>query len=151
MRRFFFYSRPEEGLTLIEVVAAMAILFIIIVSMLPMFAQSAQSNSFSKTIIDATYVAESNMETVYSVVAAEPSIDSAAAKLAGTAYQFVPTAKDCDADQCLEKDDHGHYVFIKLKSSETNADTVRVKVKVYKDDTKAVKEAQMETLVLRAK
>ncbi|RHW42724.1 hypothetical protein D1B31_03830 [Neobacillus notoginsengisoli] len=148
----FSWVKSEAGVTLVEVLASITILFIIIVSMLPMFVQSTRSNSHSKTIMDATYVAAANMETVYHFVSTEPTIDSAATKLAGPSNLFLPTTKDCAAaDKCFEKSDGGHYVFLQLKPSAANPDTVQLKVKVYKDKSKAMKKAQMETFVLRNK
>ncbi|RDU37015.1 hypothetical protein DRW41_09995 [Neobacillus piezotolerans] len=140
--------KSQRGLTLIEILAAMMILTIIIVSMLPMFAHSARSNSFSKNMIDATYVAEAHMETAYNLVSTVPSLDSATASLTSIAYGYTLTTADCPAgSKCFYKADSGHYVFVQVANAGLANEMAKVKVKVFKDSTKAVKEAQMETLL----
>ncbi|WP_409271300.1 type IV pilus modification PilV family protein [Neobacillus sp. SCS-31] len=146
--KLFRILNSKQGFSLIEILAAMMILSIIIVSMLPMFAHSARSNSFSKNMVDGTYVAEAQMETVYNVVSTVPSIDSAAALLTNATYGYTQTTSDCPTgSRCFEKVDSGHYAFVQLANSGTANELAKVKVKVYKDSTKAVKEAQMETLL----
>lgn len=139
--------KSQRGLTLIEILASMLILTIIIVSMLPMFGQSARSNSFSKNIIDATYVAEAHMETVYNLVSTVLNLDSATTSLTNATYGYTETTNDCPAGKCFYKTDRGHYVFVQVANSDNTQKMARVKVKVFKDSTKAVKEAQMETLL----
>ncbi|WP_059173512.1 type II secretion system protein [Bacillus sp. FJAT-27445] len=140
--------KSQQGFSLIEILAAMMILTIIIVSMLPMFAQSSRSNTFSKNMIDATYVAEAHMETVYNVISTVPSLDSAEKSLKDAPYGYTPTTRDCPTDsKCFEKTGGGHYTFIQITNSVSSKELAKVKVKVYKDSTKAVKEAQMETLL----
>ncbi|WP_053367681.1 type IV pilus modification PilV family protein [Bacillus sp. FJAT-27245] len=145
--KLFSELKSQRGFSLIEILAAMMILTIIIVSMLPMFTQSARTNSFSKNIIDATYVAEANMETVYNVVSTVPSLDGVTIPLTNATYGFTLTTKDCPTGICFEKTDSGHYVFVQIVNSGGANEMAKVKVKVFKDSTKAIKEAQMETLL----
>ena len=56
----------EEGLTLIEVLISVVFLALIVTTFLIVFIQSTTMNTTSETIIDATYIAQSEMEKIYS-------------------------------------------------------------------------------------
>lgn len=57
--------KNENGLTLIEVLASIVLLMIIITIFLNVFIQSSQTNSISGDIVDATYLAQTEMERIY--------------------------------------------------------------------------------------
>lgn len=63
-RRFF---KKEDGAALIELIAAIAILSLVVTSFLAYFIQSAQTTKSSEEIIDATYLAQQEMENLYSI------------------------------------------------------------------------------------
>lgn len=56
----------ENGLTLVEVLASVVLLTIIITIFLNVFMQSAKTNTTSEEIVDATYLAQTEMEKIYS-------------------------------------------------------------------------------------
>ncbi|KGR91245.1 hypothetical protein CD30_07340 [Ureibacillus massiliensis 4400831 = CIP 108448 = CCUG 49529] len=55
----------ESGISLIEVVASVVILTIILLGFFGMFLQSAKTTQTSEEIVDATYIAQKNMEELY--------------------------------------------------------------------------------------
>lgn len=55
----------ERGLTLAEVLASIVILSILLFSALNIIIQTAKTNTVSEQIIDATYVAQTEMEHIY--------------------------------------------------------------------------------------
>jgi type II secretory pathway pseudopilin PulG len=55
----------EKGLSLVEVLASIVILTLLLTTFLMMFVQSAKTNKKSEEIIDATYVAQTEMENIY--------------------------------------------------------------------------------------
>ena len=57
----------ESGISLVEVVASMAILSLLLTTFLMMFIQSAKIAKSSENIIDATYIAQTEMERLYGV------------------------------------------------------------------------------------
>lgn len=59
------YFKDQEGATLVELVAAIAILAIVVTSFLSFFIQSAQTTYSSEEITDATYLAQQEMEYLY--------------------------------------------------------------------------------------
>lgn len=59
------YFRNQEGATLVELIAAIAILAIVVTSFLSFFIQSAQTTHSSEEITDATYLAQQEMEHLY--------------------------------------------------------------------------------------
>jgi len=56
----------ENGLTLVEVLVSVVLLTIIITIFINVFIQSAKTNMTSEKIVDATYLAQTEMEKIYS-------------------------------------------------------------------------------------
>ncbi|WP_368646300.1 prepilin-type N-terminal cleavage/methylation domain-containing protein [Alkalibacterium putridalgicola] len=72
----------EEGTTLVELLAAIAILSIIVTSFLAFFIQSANTNKMTNEVNEATFVAQGVMEEIthfssegYTVAATEAELD----------------------------------------------------------------------------
>jgi prepilin-type N-terminal cleavage/methylation domain-containing protein len=131
----------EKGMTIIEILASIVILSIIVVSLLSFFVQTARSNHVSKNIVDATYIAENEIEEVYSQIKASTSL-AALTTPAGYTQKSKTTV-----NAVYEKSIPKHYIHLELVSQAVGSPLVTVKVKVYKDHTKAVQEAQMEMVV----
>lgn len=55
----------ESGLSLVEVLASIVILSLILITFTMMFLYSAKTGKTSENIIDATYVAQTEMEKIY--------------------------------------------------------------------------------------
>lgn len=58
-------TKNNKGFTLVEVLAAIVIMTIIITSVISILNLTAKTNRTSKEIIDATYVAQQEMERIY--------------------------------------------------------------------------------------
>lgn len=58
----------ENGVTLVEVIASFALLVIILFSFFTLFIQTAKTTKSSEKIVDATYVAQTEMERLYAVI-----------------------------------------------------------------------------------
>lgn len=143
MKKWSAYFCSDKGMTLIEILASMVILSVIVVSLLSMFVQSARSNNVSKTIMGATYIAETHMEEIYSLAVASTSLDIASTAIVNKGYTLVSKTSE---QASYGRNVTGHYVFIELASASGDP-LVKAKVKVFKDQSKSVKEAQMEMLI----
>lgn len=55
----------ENGVTLVEVIASFVLLIIILFSFFTLFIQTAKTTKSSERIVDATYVAQTEMEKLY--------------------------------------------------------------------------------------
>ena len=55
----------EKGATLVEVIASFVILVILLVSFFTLFIQTKQTTKSSAQIVDATYLAQTEMEKIY--------------------------------------------------------------------------------------
>lgn len=130
----------EKGMTLIEILASIVILSIIVVSLLTFFVQSSKTNTVSKNIINATYVAENEMENIYGKVTVVKSLAEFS-----TPEGYVEKSKS-EVSAYYEKNIPNHFVTLELLS-DTGNPTVKVKVKVFKDSSKTKTEAQMEMLL----
>ncbi|MFS0775783.1 prepilin-type N-terminal cleavage/methylation domain-containing protein [Neobacillus sp. 3P2-tot-E-2] len=128
----------EKGLTLIEILASIVILSIIIISLLSFFVQSSRSTNVSKSIMNATYIAQTTMEEMYSVITATKSINELSKP--ATYNEIVKTANQV----VYQKNVSNHSVTVELTPYTVDASLVNLKVKVNKDTKQ---EAQMEMLV----
>jgi prepilin-type N-terminal cleavage/methylation domain-containing protein len=155
----------EKGMTLIEILASIVILSIIIVSMLTMIVQSSQSNTISKKIMSATYVAESTMEELNGTVAQSTDLATTfpielnkLTKSDGNPKYTLTTLvnPNCQTNcKSFETTVPGYYVYIELTSpppiTKVNSTTanrlVNIIVRVKKNKTTAKIEAQMEMLL----
>ena len=115
----------SKGLTLVEVIVSLAILGLIIIPLLNMFVFSALTNKRSEDILDATYIAQSIIETRY----AEHKTD-------GT----IPAG-----GEYTDPFGGGYWIGAKV---ETDGGLIRIIIKVYSDNTKRELKAQMETYLL---
>jgi type II secretory pathway pseudopilin PulG len=128
----------ERGITLVEIIASIAILTLIILTFMPMFTQSMRSTKISTDMLDATYLAQSTMEDVYHLT---------------ETYPFSEAVDQVDDMTFLGKEDGWYrYVqfkdgaYIELSVEEPDRGLSNVLVKVYSDDLKSKLEAQMETI-----
>lgn len=133
--------KNEKGLTLVEVLAAIVILSIIFTSIISILTHTARTNRTSQEIIDATYVAQQEMEFIY--------------KLSEMNSGFIPNhgysqqTTDDEGWTVYHKDSKDTNFKIVIKEQEVEDSLVRVLVLVYEasDHEKEQSRAQMETLL----
>lgn len=128
----------EKGLTLIEILASITILSFLITSFLAMFIQSAQTNHFSESKMNATYTAEAAMEEMSNLVTSAASLNNLAVP-AGYSTADCPT--------CYDKSVPGHFIYIKVYEKHPGDGLASVLVIVYHNSSKTKLEAQMENLL----
>ncbi|MDQ0232811.1 type IV pilus modification PilV family protein [Metabacillus malikii] len=126
----------ERGLTLIEIVAALVILSIIVISFMSFFIQSSRTNTNSGKIIDATYVAQAEIEEI---INSEEHLKQ---------YKNVSCQKAEADKKCYEANKNGYLLQIerKIKNNQTH-----VIIKVFNENHTNKLEAQMETILPRTK
>jgi Tfp pilus assembly protein PilV len=147
-KKLTFYFGSENGLSLIEILASVTLLFILILTLIPMFVQSARTNNVSAKVMDATYLAESSMELIENSVNTSTAIDSSfTTSIGSNGNGFTQTVNGCSSGTCYEKSSNGHYVFVQITNSPSGSSLVDARVKVYTDSTKSTQQAQMETLL----
>ncbi|MDL4841681.1 type IV pilus modification PilV family protein [Aquibacillus rhizosphaerae] len=122
----------SKGMTLVEILASIMILSIIVVTFLTLFIQSARTNSISEDIMDATYVAQTQMEEIYN--------------LSTTSEQNINVLQDqssCDADTSYIFTEKNGDFCVKVRMKDSNiVDLKDVVVEVYRDNKL---ESKMET------
>lgn len=62
-----YLKNKENGITLVETLISIVLLFLVLSIFLSVFSQSATVNKTSYEIIDATYLAQKEMERLYSI------------------------------------------------------------------------------------
>jgi prepilin-type N-terminal cleavage/methylation domain-containing protein len=135
------YTR--KGMTLVEVIISMAILAIIIVPFLTMFVQSTVTTRKSEVILDATYVAQSNMEELYSLSISKTLSDSII-QLTDNDFEAIKVA---DRDYDCTKQGGAYYIKIEIRGSEYEGVLVKTLVEIYENSSMDKLEAQMETIL----
>ncbi|MEK4078610.1 type IV pilus modification PilV family protein [Solibacillus sp. FSL K6-1126] len=60
--------KEERGISLVEVVASIVLITVILLSFFSLFLQSKKTHVASESIIDATYVAQQEMEELYGFI-----------------------------------------------------------------------------------
>ncbi|MFB3160723.1 type II secretion system protein [Neobacillus sp. 179-J 1A1 HS] len=136
----------EKGLTLIEVLASIVILSIIGVSLLTFFVQSARSNNLSKTMMDATYVAQSYIEDINNLnksSSTPTNITVLGDKITNTGF-VIDTSPSTGCSSCYKKNLMGNNRFVHVKLTNQSDSLGKVLVKVF---TGTKEEAQMEMLI----
>lgn len=136
----------EKGLTLIEVLASIVILSIIGVSLLTFFVQSARSNNLSKTMMDATYVAQSYIEEINNLnnsSSTPTNITVLGDKIKNIGF-VSDNSPGTGCSSCYKKDLTGNSRFVHVKLTHQSDSLGKVLVKVF---TGTKQEAQMEMLI----
>ncbi|NMD70523.1 prepilin-type N-terminal cleavage/methylation domain-containing protein [Bacillus sp. DNRA2] len=129
----------DKGMTLVEILAALVIISIVIVSLLSMFVQSARSTETAKNRVDSTYISETEMEAVYNISTTTTLANSSTKITTNLGYSKITTG--CPSGACYAKKSNNRYVFLNIKASGAAV------IKIYRDETKQKQEAQMEMLI----
>jgi prepilin-type N-terminal cleavage/methylation domain-containing protein len=115
----------ENGLTLIEIILAFAILSIVLVAYLTLFTDASRDNSSTLYKSKAVYVAQSYMEKIYAG-GTEHSYDS---------FRTILTTDDPDygfvwdsANEEYHKTESNYYIKIKINSKTGNLYKVLVQI-----------------------
>ncbi|MCB2355922.1 prepilin-type N-terminal cleavage/methylation domain-containing protein [Clostridium estertheticum] len=135
----------RKGMTLIEIIVSLAILAIIIVPFLNMFVQSTVTNKKSETILDATYVAQREMEYIYSISKSKTFI---AGRLQLTDNDgFTQTNVSANNNYSYTKNVTGYFINIQIMRIVGRGNLVKLLVKIYDNSSMSKLESQMETIL----
>lgn len=133
--------RNENGITLVEVIASIVILTIILLSAFQLFIQSAKTTETSENIIDATYIAQREMEKFYS----ESSSAHLPTELNTEIFLGYVYLEEKDGFFIYQNHSHSHYrLELQLKQNESYPSLTRIILKVIDPNDGTVK-SQMET------
>lgn len=129
----------EKGLTLVEVLAGVVILSLIFVSIVNMLNQSARANKTSEEIIDATYITQREMETIYKLSKEGKNLDAL------TDYMKQPNEANWEVYHKNVNDQ----LLLEIKQDDSDKPMVRIVVTAYEveDLAKTNPKAKMETLL----
>lgn len=126
-------------MTLIEILTALVIISIVIMTLFTIFVQSAKTNQSAKNRVDSTYIAEMELESIYNL-ARNTTLANSSTKL-NTDLGYTKITTGCPTGHCYAKQSEDRYVFLTIKPSGAAV------IKVFKDDSKQKLEAQMELLI----
>lgn len=132
--------KNANGFTLVEVLASTVILTLLLTSFLMLFLQSAKTSKTSEHIIDATYIAQTEMEEIYAI-----SIKTKYGSREETLKSLSYKKKDDEAGwNVYERNrDTGELIKVKLKNKKGTMDRILIEVK-----EKGTLRAQMENVLV---
>lgn len=128
----------EKGLTLVELLASFVILSIIFFSILSILNLSAKANRQSEDMMDATYLAQEEMEWLYTMSRDGKRIAK------DENYRLETSTK---AWKTYTKNSDLEGIVIKVKENDTNFPMVRVLIHVYDEKEPEIVKAQMESFM----
>lgn len=136
--------KNERGITLVETLLSAVILVLILSIFLAVFNQSANQNRTSKAVIDATYLAQMQLENVYSKSLSFKNYEAAFADLG---YTYTYEANDWVHFLHTGHDSYPEfYTEIKIKNKQDD-DLYHVVVMVYQKSDDSL-QAMMQNIVL---
>lgn len=130
-------QEQQQGLTLVETIAGIVIISIILLSIVTLLTQTAKTNRTSEQLIDATYIAQTEMETIYKL-----SLEN---KELSEVTEYNKQTENNQTTIYTKIDETNNYK-IEIIEQKDESPMRRIIVKVYdqKDNTKI--KAQMESL-----
>ncbi|HJF32402.1 MAG TPA: hypothetical protein K8V56_11595 [Sporosarcina psychrophila] len=131
----------ENGLSLVEVLASFVILTLLLTTFLMMFIQSAKVNKSSEHIIEATYIAQTEMENIYAL---STSFTREAAIKSLVDYTKEPDVEGWTVFNKLYSPD----ISIKVKLKNKTGEMDRVLVEVIEPPSSNTPKAQMENVII---
>lgn len=132
----------ERGVTLVELLASIVIVTIILISVISIFNLTMKSNRTSEEIIDATYVAQTEIEKIYAL----SKKDISNPKLTDIGYEKIAGESDWDIFKEATPQYEGFFVQVKQKE-QAETGLMRIVVNVYEDSAFTKSQAQMEHLL----
>lgn len=142
--------KEERGISLVEVVASIVLITIILISFFSFFVQSKKTHVASESIVDATYIAQKEMEELYGIISSQnkdwlEKSQSDSLTLNGTNFIVDATVHVCETKckKLLSVDDPDHW--IQLTANKDYKDSlVNVIINVPKRNSSA--EVRMESI-----
>ncbi|MBO1003382.1 prepilin-type N-terminal cleavage/methylation domain-containing protein [Pseudogracilibacillus auburnensis] len=133
----------EQGLTLVEVLASIVILSIVLISFLMVFIQTIKTNQKSEEIIDATYLAQREMERMYDL-SRELEVSKRPEWFIEENYDHRPSM---DNWEVFSRSEEGTAYKIEVSWTDKGDQMTRIIIKVYDSNESTEPKAQMENLL----
>lgn len=146
------YFQNEQGLSLIEVIASMVLITIILLSFIGLFIQSNKTSKTSSTIVDATYLAQVEMENIYTQSKTTKFDEITQSTTApGLGYPVLNSpdttsearTPDYSEIYTFKKTEQNHQYKLTIKKRDDYSNLVNVIIEVYKDN---VLKSKMENI-----
>jgi len=132
----------QKGLTLVEVLTAITILSMIVIPFIMVTLNFASTSGESKTLLDATYVAQTQIEEIYNL-STQYSRDDGLKQLESDGFSIDD---HCERDTCYYKVERDYYIRVEIQIKDEPMTDVLVRV--YSDPSMKKAMAQMERLVI---
>lgn len=133
----------ENGLTLVEVLASIVILSLLIMTFLMLFLQAAKVNKVSEHTIDATYLAQTEMENIYAA-STSTRFSQRENAIEGLAYEKKATEEIWTVfEKKIEATDR----LVKVRITDKTGTMTRIIVEVYEGPEKILR-AKMENILV---
>ncbi|MFA5535577.1 MAG: prepilin-type N-terminal cleavage/methylation domain-containing protein [Bacillota bacterium] len=132
------FKADSLGLTLIELLIALAIIVMIAVAFFPLFTLAARTNQKSEETLDATYLGKDVMEFAYGI-SREINFEGLEGELIKEGYEKLGPN--------IFGREYGDHKFLELSFAEVGDNNlIRVIAKIYEDSSKSKLDVQYEAL-----
>lgn len=132
------HDKSELGLTLIEILASIVIIVIIMAIGLGILVQTAKTNKTSEEIVDATYVAQTEMEKIY-----HASISSEVDMISWFEAAYG-SPQPVENWHVFTKEKGDYRVHVKVQQAASSEELNRAVVQVFEKNDPTKVKAQME-------
>ncbi|MET3574630.1 hypothetical protein ACFFIY_11560 [Bhargavaea ullalensis] len=129
----------EDGLSLVEVIASLALISIIIMGVMAFFTTAVKTNDTSETLLDASYVNQRYMEEIYQL--ADHTKDSERSAELGRAGW----TKENSGGERYIREASGYYLELTITGAQPDSTLKNILLKVYRDPQHKRLASQMET------
>lgn len=131
------FKRNEQGLTLIEILAALVIISIVILGITAFFSTSVKTTDTTEKLLDASYVNQRYMEELYRI--SRTGYAERDSRLAEGGW-----VKEAENEYVTESS--GYYIDLAISDSDAGAPLRRILIRVFEDSEDQHPASQMETI-----
>ncbi|MEN2467095.1 prepilin-type N-terminal cleavage/methylation domain-containing protein [Ornithinibacillus sp. JPR2-1] len=139
------WYRNESGLTLVELLVSFVLITLILTTFITFFVQSATMTTTSETIIDATYIAQAEMENLYSA-SSSTKFSQRENAITDLGYVWLKESEEWTVFT-KELDGSNYIIHVRLHRDEVEANMTRVIVEVFEEEEDNL-QAKMESVVV---
>lgn len=133
----------ENGVTIVEVIASFVLLVVVVSSFFMLYVQTAKTGKSSETIVDATYLAQTEMEKIFKKSTEDRNNPGLNLAMIKESLAFKPVDLSSTAPVLFQKSASSYLIILKIRENKNN--TLKNIVIEVTEGTKL--KSKMETVV----
>lgn len=135
------FKQDKGGFTLVEVIAAILLISIILISFISIFTQTSKARVTSEQVINSTYIAQQEMESFYAYSKAN-KFDIEAIGKVFTKYKLV-------GNKLIQlTDDQQYQIAVRFNELRPNLYSIIIEVSELQSDNRYILKSKMENIYI---